>query len=249
MKVKNSIKRSILVLMAVIMLVSGIPFTASAVSANVTTTYNYLVGTMGLNSAAACGVLANIEYESDFNPNLTGDYGTSYGICQWHNERWDNLKSYCNRNGYDWRSLNGQLHFLQYELTYCTGDTGSTLSKLKAASNTAQGAYQAASDWCRIFERPANVNYEAEKRGSRARDYYWPIFKNETGVNLGDVNSDSKINSSDALTILKYTVREINLTSNQIKAADLNKDNKVNSQDALIVLNISIGKASINSYK
>lgn len=249
MKFKNSIKRSILVIMAVTMLVSGIPFTASAASSNVTTIYNYLVSNMGLNSAAACGVLANIEYESDFNPNLTGDYGTSYGICQWHNERWENMKSYCAKNGLDWKTLNGQLRFLQYELTYCTGDTGSTLSKLKAASNTASGAYQAASDWCRVFERPANVDYQADKRGTRARDYYWPMFKNESGYSIGDPNSDSKVNSADALMILKASVRQITLTSNQTKAADINKDGKVNSQDALIALNISVGKASINSYK
>lgn len=42
--------------------------------------FEYLTGTMNLNQAAACGILANIQYESGFNPNALGDNGTSYGI-------------------------------------------------------------------------------------------------------------------------------------------------------------------------
>lgn len=51
-------------------------------NANETTIYNYAVNNMGLNVAAACGILANIYKESSFNPNALGDNGTSYGICQ-----------------------------------------------------------------------------------------------------------------------------------------------------------------------
>lgn len=49
--------------------------------------YEFLVSNMGLTSAAACGVIANIQYESGFSPTKLGDHGTSYGICQWHNGR------------------------------------------------------------------------------------------------------------------------------------------------------------------
>ena len=90
-------------------------------NSNETTIYNYLINNMKLNTAAACGVLANIQAESSFNPDLKGDYQngqyTSYGICQWHADRWTNLKNYCNKNGYSWTTLNGQLNYLKYELS------------------------------------------------------------------------------------------------------------------------------------
>ena len=54
--------------------------------------FKYLTEELGFNTAAACGVLANIEAESGFNPNIYGDGGTSYGICQWHAERMTNLQ-------------------------------------------------------------------------------------------------------------------------------------------------------------
>ncbi len=56
---------------------------------------------------------------------------------------------------------------------------------------------------------------------------------------VGDINSDGKVNSSDALMILRYSVGypgEINK-----KYADINGDGKINSSDALIVLNIAVG--------
>ena len=47
----------------------------------------YLSREMKLNPAAVCGILANIEYESNFSPTVWGDDGTSYGLCQWHESR------------------------------------------------------------------------------------------------------------------------------------------------------------------
>ena len=55
---------------------------------------------------------------------------------------------------------------------------------------------------------------------------------------LGDVDSDGKVNSSDALLILKHAVGEPIAIS---EYADINKDGLVNSSDALIVLKIVVG--------
>lgn len=49
--------------------------------------FEFLTTELGLNSAAACGVLANIEAESNFILTSYGDGGTSYGLCQWHDGR------------------------------------------------------------------------------------------------------------------------------------------------------------------
>ena len=69
----------------------------------------------GLNTAAACGVMANIDKESTFNPSVSSRDG-SYGLCQWTGNRKSNLFSYCDQNGLDSSSVEGQIAFLMYEL-------------------------------------------------------------------------------------------------------------------------------------
>ena len=56
--------------------------------------YEFLIEELGLNHAAVCGIIANIHVESRFNPRALGDWGTSYGICQWHNKRFARLISW-----------------------------------------------------------------------------------------------------------------------------------------------------------
>ena len=63
----------------------------------------------------------------------------------------------------------------------------------------------------------------------------------------GDVNSDGKVNSSDALLVLQYSVGVIKKIDKT--AADLNGDGKVNSSDALTILQISVGIISDAKYK
>ena len=68
------------------------------------------------NGVAA--ILTNMDAESGFNPDNPGDYNeynvaTSYGLCQWHNERWNNLKNQFPNN---WKKIDGQLQFLLNEI-------------------------------------------------------------------------------------------------------------------------------------
>ena len=144
--------------------------TSGTSSQNENTIYNFLVNECGYNKAAACAILANIYAESGFNPNLYGDNGTSYGICQWHNDRFTNLKNYCSKNGLDYTSLYGQLKFLQYELTY---SKTSVHNYLKSLSNTQACAYNGAAYFCKVFEAPANMEYQANLRGNNAKNIYW----------------------------------------------------------------------------
>ena len=63
----------------------------------------------------------------------------------------------------------------------------------------------------------------------------------EKGEIKGDVNSDMKVNSSDALLVLQHSVQSIKLTAAQQKLADMNSDSKINSMDALMILQKSVG--------
>ena len=142
-------------------------------NSNEATIYKFLTGTMGLNTAAACGVLANIEAESSFNPTVYGDNGTSYGICQWHNSRFTNLKNWCSKNGYNYQTINGQLNFLHHELK---NSYPSVWNKLKTVNNSNTGAYEAGYHWCYYYEVPANRESKSVSRGNTAKKKYWPNY-------------------------------------------------------------------------
>lgn len=165
------------------------------VGENTKTIYWFLRNEMGLNHAAACGVVANVQCESNFNPNSVGDGGTSYGICQWHAGRFSSLMSYCNSNGLDYNTLDGQLAFLKYELPALYS---SVYSYLQSVPDTEQGAYDAAYYWCMHFEMPADTVNRSIQRGNLARDYFTEEFQmdeeteevlnalTEAGETLGD---------------------------------------------------------------
>ena len=135
--------------------------------------YDFLTEELKLSTAAACGVLANIEHESAFRPTIYGDNGTSYGLCQWHNERFTALRSYCTALGLDYRTVEGQLAYLRYELgtNYAT-----LLLTLQSIENTPDGAYRAAYLWCVQFEKPSNTQVKALTRAELARGKYWARY-------------------------------------------------------------------------
>ena len=59
---------------------------------------------------------------------------------------------------------------------------------------------------------------------------------------IGDINADSKINSADALLILRHAVGLTTLLGNLLISADWNGDGKVNSSDALEVLKFAVSR-------
>ena len=161
--------------------------------------YNFLRNELNFNCAAACGVLANIYYETnrDYEPDThQGGGGPAYGLCQWENPRQANLKTWCANNGYDYKSLEGQLYFIKWELLYDKSNSLQAESKMRAADNSAQGAYNAAKDWCIIYERPAGASGKIE-RFTYARDVLWPKYCDNVNytvylnANGGEVNPGS----------------------------------------------------------
>ena len=149
---------------------SSAPADAIFAGSNEQIIFKFLTKEAGYNAAAACGVLANIKYESGFKPTSGGDGGTSYGICQWHLGRKTRLINWCSANGYDYSTLEGQLYFLKHELkTYYPA----VHNYLKSTANTAQGAYDAGYYFCYNFEAPASRATRSVTRGNYARDTLW----------------------------------------------------------------------------
>lgn len=169
---KNFI-RLLALLLALMALAAPVSADAGARMAVEREIFDFLTNEMVLSDAAACGVLANIEHESAFQPTIIGDKGTSYGLCQWHNERFSALRGYCTALGLDYRTVEGQMAYLKYEL----GNKYTTLLlSLQAIDDTPDGAYRAAYLWCIQFEKPSNMQVKAAQRGELAQGKYWPRY-------------------------------------------------------------------------
>lgn len=136
--------------------------------------YNYLVGTMGISNAAACGIMANIQYESGFSNIALGDGGTSYGLCQWHAGRFSRLRNYCEKHSLDYRTTEAQLKYLEYELKTTYTDV---YNYIKHVENTKEGAYKAGYYWCVNYEKPSNAEVKAVTRGNLAKNALWKIYQ------------------------------------------------------------------------
>ena len=142
---------------------------ARAAGSNEEVIFETLTNDLGFNVAAACGILANIKCESNFYPGALSGAG-SYGLCQWTGGRRYALYDWCDSNGYDSDSINGQLHFLQHELS---ANYNSVYNYLMNVENSSEGAYDAGWYWCYHFERPANRSGRSDQRGRMAAGTYW----------------------------------------------------------------------------
>lgn len=149
--------------------------------------YRFLREELELNKAAASGVLANIESESNFSTVALGDGGTSYGLCQWHAGRFSNLVNWCRGNGYDYHLLEGQLAYLKQELE---GGYRGVLEYLRQVPDTARGAYQAGYYWCMHYEIPSDTVNRSIYRGKVAMERYFPadldLLGQEASLFLGE---------------------------------------------------------------
>lgn len=167
-------KRLLSICLVICAVLTLFPTNAQAASvtgrSNEAQVYDYLVNTMGLNSAAACGVLACIAAESSFSPTAGSSY---YGLCQWGSSRKSTLISYCSSNGYDYTTLEGQLHFLEYELN---GSYASVGSYLRGVTNDTAGAYKAGYYFSYYFLIPGNRETTSVSRGCKAMNTYCPVY-------------------------------------------------------------------------
>lgn len=193
MKKAISLFFSLIIMLAVA--VPAVSASSESTQGRKTEIYKYLTDTLGFNSAAACGIMANVEHESNFNPTrvIRDSNGLpSGGLCMWNGSRFRNLKNYCNSVGYNYLSVAGQLSFLKHELQ--NNSFVHIYKHLKNVPNTSAGASDAAHYWCYYFEIPSNRSYQASRRASAASRSYWPKYGNSviSAAKLSS-NSDEKV--------------------------------------------------------
>lgn len=177
---KKALTRTLLIALSIVILAGVIPLSANAsTKSNKTTIFSYLTNQLGFNSAAACGIMANIEKESSFKSDVIirdSNGLLSGGLCMWNGSRLTNLKNFCANNGFNYLSIAGQLSYLEAELQ--KSQYKHIYKYLKNVDNTAQGAYNAAHYWCYYFEVPANRGTKSVQRGNSAKNNYWPVYGN-----------------------------------------------------------------------
>ena len=148
--------------------------------------------------APACGILANIFYESRYNPSVaeigsvppgyakklaSGQISKSqfsslykgFGICQWTDKGrkaklYDYTMSKQNRLGIT--TMRGQVSFLIHELKSMVYSGRSLYDVLRSYPNNEEGAKSACKLFCTQFERPANPTGTAHYRAPYAAKLY-----------------------------------------------------------------------------
>jgi hypothetical protein len=116
---------------------------------------------MGWSKEQAAGIVANLQRESNMNPRAVGDNGKAVGIAQWHPDRQANFRKWAGKDLKD-ASVEEQMRFVHYELTQGAEQKAGNL--LKAAKNAEQAGRIVSLN----YERPANAEYEASRRGAAA---------------------------------------------------------------------------------
>lgn len=249
---KKALMKVVLIAMTLITLLTVIPLSASASTSNKTQVFSYLTKELGFNSAAACGIMANIEKESNFNSTtvIRDSNGLlSGGLCMWNGSRLTSLKNFCSKNGYNYLSVTGQLEYLEHELK---NGYKKVYNYLKGVANSSTGAYNAAYYWCYYFEVPSNRASQARKRGNSASGTYWNTYGNKTidKPTLSFSNGKTAY-SADSTITFKWTSGGKNADTYKLYLAEKNtKTGKYDWENAKIYTTTSLSqKVSASKYK
>lgn len=115
---------------------------------NVGVVYNRLIA-KGWTHAQVSGIIGNLQQESGKGLSLkaVGDGGTAFGVAQWRHERLTRLQQFAKANKMDWRSIEAQADFIDFELKTTEKSAG---NQLKRATTPQEAAHAFIS-----FERPA----------------------------------------------------------------------------------------------
>ena len=162
-------------------------------SANEKEIYEFLTNEMGLNTAAACGIMGNSYYETGFRANIT--VSSYFGLFMYYAPLGNELREWCVSHLLDYTTVRGQMEFLRAmfngEVSYY--DYSDLYETLLAIENTADGAYTAGSVFCTEFEKPENTAFEANKRGVYASGTLFPKYAGSLKESTGPSESEAPI--------------------------------------------------------
>lgn len=135
------------------------------IAANAKIAFDYFSPAYMLGPIGACGVLAQIQGESSFDPEAIGDHDSAFGICQWHEDRIAIIKQF---GHIDLRSdpmpdFATQCEAIWFELNY---SEKKALAAFKMAATPYDAGYQGEI----AYERSGTPG-DPEKRGGFANSW------------------------------------------------------------------------------
>ena len=136
--------------------------------------YQYLTTEMGLNTAAACGIMASMVRECAFIPDILSEDSNAYGLCMWYKPMKEALFAFCDERGLKRSDLMSQLQFLKYDMETRVPKYLAHMQKVK---NNQAGAYDAGYFFAYWYERPITRVKTSKARGNRAAVTFWPKYK------------------------------------------------------------------------
>lgn len=140
------------------------------------TEYADLLGEeLKLPTAAVAGILANIQTESGFDANKVGDGGSAYGLCQWRGARLDAMVEYCDAEGINPVTADGQLAYLIHDLQEHYIYAYDLL--LDECADSEEGCIRAAFYFCSQYEAPVNAEEVSPPREELAKNLVYPLLK------------------------------------------------------------------------
>lgn len=150
--------------------------------------FNVLSQVSDLNPAAISGIIGNLMRETggdtyDFDPDSSGAFE---GIIQWDSGRWSGLESWATGKGKDPRKLETQAEYIWVEMTSGGYGMPETLSRLKEAEETPEGAKKAAADFDEWFERSSHGRTERMENAAR----FFEEFVEGGGLTGGTADSN-----------------------------------------------------------
>lgn len=155
----------------------------------------------GFSAAATAGIMGNMYAESGFIVDVE-EYsgGGGFGLCQWTGSRRTNLINYCNNNGYDYKSVQGQMNFLMYEYdnyygAQLGGDSFKNTSSVEEATRL----------WLNKFEVAGISRWSV--RINAANDYYnrWHQYTTIPTTSGGSLNDGTTTASQSKLIEAAYS--------------------------------------------
>lgn len=105
----------------------------------------------GYSKHHASGIAGNIYVESKYDPLAVGDNGYSFGLAQWHKDRWDQLNSFAKKNKLNPNTIEAQLLYLDWELKNGESNAYNMLLSSKTP-------YESAYNFAKYFERPSVIS-------------------------------------------------------------------------------------------
>lgn len=158
--------------------------------------FKYLFEKMGLCTAATCGILSNLYYESKYNSEIlqigslaslsfnnkqyteavdNGSYKdfvcdlTGYGLVQWTlPSRKEALLQYAKKTGRSIGNMEMQLEFFSMEIK----EYKDVWRLITECENSAEGAYSVGHDVCYYYEQPLKKETDSAIRGNYAAALY-----------------------------------------------------------------------------